>query len=341
MNRTLLVTGGTGLIGGEVLLALAERGHQLKALVRAADDQAARARLFERLSKSQRFHPDLMSRIRAVAGNTAAPRFGLQDTDLDFQCVIHCAADTSFRESEEVWNTNVQGARNLVELGRALHPGARIVFVSTASVSTGPRGGLVGEEQGAHPHDNTYTRSKREAERIVSESALDAIILRPSIVLSRGVRDRAMARSILWAVPIMSEIGDVPVESGAHIDLVPVDYVAEVTGELATRPALRHRLYHLSAGEDAEAFGALIEGLGREFPWVRRIRAQGARAKAARKLGPLATYVPFINADVRYCNRRLRDELGEVGKPPRASSYLEELFERISLRESYEEMARP
>ncbi|HEY3160688.1 MAG TPA: NAD-dependent epimerase/dehydratase family protein [Vicinamibacterales bacterium] len=39
-----LVTGGTGLIGGEVMLALARRGEAVRAVVRAASAAHARVR---------------------------------------------------------------------------------------------------------------------------------------------------------------------------------------------------------------------------------------------------------------------------------------------------------
>ena len=77
MPKTLLVTGGTGLIGAEVLLALAQLGHRATALVRARDDAEAHRRLSARLQKSARYAPEFMSSIHAVAGDTTAPHFGL------------------------------------------------------------------------------------------------------------------------------------------------------------------------------------------------------------------------------------------------------------------------
>ena len=342
MNKQILVTGGTGLIGGEVVLSLARTGYAVCALARAADDTQAAKRLQGRLAKSDQYDAGLLGAVEAIAGDTALPHFGIDpERARGVSAIVHCAADTSFRESDSVWQTNVRGATNLVELARRAAPDSRVVFVSTASVATGPTGRVIGEEDGEACHENTYTRSKREAERIVEGSGLDAVIVRPSIVLSRGVHDRSMARSILWAIPIMSEIGQVPVEPGSHVDLVPADFVAHAIAQIATRPKLGFRRYHVSAGDTSETFGDLLEHLGERFPWMQRIRALGARMRTSRAMGPLASYIPFINADVRYSNARLFSELGNFGLPPRASSYLETLFERISLPEAYAEMARP
>ena len=342
MKQHIIVTGGTGLIGGELILSLAQAGHSVGALVRADSDAQACKRLRARLEKSELCSPGLLDGIEAIAGDTTRPGFGVDPVRVrDASAIVHCAADTSFRESDAVWQTNVRGATNLVDLAMHAAPAARVVFVSTASVATGPTGRVIREDGGEACHENTYTRSKREAERIVESSGLDAVIVRPSIVLSRGVRDRAMARSILWAVPIMSEIGQVPVDPASHVDLVPVDFVAHAIAELATRPNLRYRRYHVSAGDTSETFGQLLEQLVGSFPWMQRIRALGARLRTSRAMGPLASYIPFINADVRYCNLRLSEEIGERGLPPMASSYLEQLFGWISMQEAYSEMARP
>lgn len=342
-----LVTGGTGLIGGELILRLAAQGTPVCAVVRATSDAHARRRLYERLEKSARFDPALMQRVRAVAGDTTAALFGLRLEQLaGVTRVIHCAADTKFSESHSVWNTNVDSASNLVGLVANFAPRARVVFVSTASVVTGPNGACVDEYASPQGHANTYTRSKRRAEEIVEASGLDAVIVRPSIVLSRGVRDRGMARSILWAVPIMAEIGEVPVDPGARIDLVPVDFVADAVSRLAAKPALKHRRYHISAGDAAFSFAQMLENLGAQHPAIRRIRPLGHNARACdrtrqRLLRPLGLYLPFINSDVRYANGRLRDEIGNAADPVPPSDYLSDLIAKINLREAYEEMARP
>ena len=126
-------------------------------------------------------------------------------------------------------------------------------FVSTASVVTAPSG-CITEEAPFAGHENPYTQSKREAEAIALASGLDIVIVRPSIVLSRGVDDRAMARSILWAMPIMIEVGEVPIDPHARVDLVPVDFVADAILHLAQKPQLAHRLYHVSAGSRSHSF---------------------------------------------------------------------------------------
>ena len=350
MSSVLLVTGGTGLIGGEVILALARDGHVVRAVVRAPTPEAAHARLFARLEKSAAYTPDLRARIHALVGDTATGSFGLAAPGRcsDLTAIIHCAANTQFSEREDacVWNTNVNGATNLVSLARAHAPDARIVFVSTASVTTAPEGSCIDEDTPFGGHANTYTLSKRKAEAIVSASGLDSVILRPSIVLSRGVSDRAMARSILWAVPIMGELGEIPVEADARIDIVPVDHVASCIARIALKELLHSRLYHVSAGRAAHTFGELRREVIRQHPDMARIRPVGrhgvlsSRAQK-RLLRPLNAYLPFINAGIGYSNDRLVAELGDTARPPGSVSYVPDLIGKITLEEAMSEMYVP
>jgi nucleoside-diphosphate-sugar epimerase len=349
MKPLTLVTGGTGLIGGEVILALARQGYHVRAVVRASSDVLAAKRLLQRLEKSEAYRKDLLRLIEPIGGNTTREMFGASVEKLsNLGAIIHCAANTSFedRSDDDFWRTNVGGARNLVGLARAAAPDARVVFISTASVVTGPEGTCLAEDARFQGYVNTYTRSKREAEAIVRASGLDTVILRPSIVLSRGVRDRAMARSILWAVPIMGEVGALPIDPYAHIDFVPVDYVAGAIVRIAMKRRLKHRLYHVSAGRGSHTFADLLEKVVEECPALDGIQPLGRDAKISRRararlLKPLDAYLPFINADICYANRRLIEEIGLEAEAPTALSYVPGLVGMISLREALNEMLRP
>jgi nucleoside-diphosphate-sugar epimerase len=349
MKPTTLVTGGTGLIGGEVILAMAREGYHVRALVRARTEALAARRLFERLEKSDAYSDKLAGLIEPILGDTTAEMFGTSAGSLaHLGAIIHCAANTSFEErtSENILSTNVGGATQLVRLARAAAPRARIVFVSTASVVTSPEGACLDETSDWEGYSNTYTRSKREAEQIIGASGLDTVIVRPSIVLSRGVRDRVMARSILWAVPIMGAVGALPIDPEAHIDFVPVDYVARAIVRVAVKPTLRHPVYHISSGSGSYTFSALLKRVVAQCPELDCIQPMGRHAKISprlreRLLRPLDAYLPFINANLCYSNERLIEEIGPDAVAPSALSYVPQLVAMITLREALDEMLRP
>lgn len=109
---------------------------------------------------------------------------------------------------------------------------------------------LIDENDAPAGFSNDYVLSKRNCEQLVLESSMDAVVLRPSIVLSHGVRSPEFARSILWVLPVMRRLGVLPLTGDEPIDAVSVGFVAESVVQMLSRD-LRYRIYHLSAGPEA------------------------------------------------------------------------------------------
>ena len=79
--------------------------------------------------------------------------------------------------------------------------------------------------------------------------------------------------------------------------------------QLALKPALKHRLYNVSAGRSARTFGEVCSAITARHPEIGRIHGIGRHRKVAgrgrgRLMKPLEAYLPFINAGVRYANDR-------------------------------------
>lgn len=227
---TALVTGTTGMIGAEVMATLLDRGWRVRALVRAADRPTAAHRITDRLHEADR--ADLIpyldgTALTALPGDVTREHLGLSEDDSaavhSISAVVHCAAETSFKPDAPTQTVNVGGTRNVIAFARAMRPSPRLVHISTAYVQMGPFHAEIAEDEPSDTlYDNTYVRSKREAEQLVRDSGLDALALRPSIVLNRTHKDRRMRRSILWVIPAMAQLGDVPVDPDARLDIVPV-----------------------------------------------------------------------------------------------------------------------
>ena len=350
----MLVTGATGLIGGEIAAHLAEREHQVWALVRAQNDAHAAERLRERFSRSGRKG---LENITPVCGDISKPLCGLGEADLttlrrECETIIHAAGETSFKNAKECNEINVRGASEIVQLARTWPKPPRIFFISTAYVCCGPAHANISEDAKPTDYANGYTLSKRHAEQVMLESGLDVTILRPTIVLSRGLNDRGFARSILWVIPAIAQLADVPIDADARLDMVPVDYVAQAVERLVGKGSLRYRCYHISAGPQAsikcseirevasriypEAVGVRLGGADEEKQFARRNRRYRALVRA------VTYYLPFANSDVTYLNDRLAEELGEeMPACPKAAEYLAELTLQIGMEEAFEESRRP
>jgi nucleoside-diphosphate-sugar epimerase len=161
----VLVTGASGFLGGVVCDELNRRGHEAIGLVRRPGSSPPGAEeVVGDLS-------DADSLRRAVA--EAQP-----------DAVIHLAAEiASQRDPKKIQEANVEGTRRLLEACQAANQ-PRFVFAST--VVTGDAKGEVLSEETQLPVETAYGRSKQEGERLVRESGLDTVIIRPSHVYGPG-----------------------------------------------------------------------------------------------------------------------------------------------------------
>jgi thioester reductase-like protein len=319
----VLLTGATGFVGREILDRLLSRGRRVYALVRAEDDAAAAGRLCRHAN------------LTAVAGDIEEPGLGLSSNlSEEITTVVHCAASVSFDLSlEDSRRVNVTGTRNVVELAQRCPGLERLSYISTAYVAGEPRR-LFEEDQldVGQSFRNPYEQSKFEAERMVREEAggMPLQILRPSIVVGDSRTGRTSSFNVLYG-PLRAfargAIPAIPARRSSPVDIVPVDYVADRTVELAEDGP--DGTFHLVAGRNATTVGRLLElaseRLGRRppavlppaayrrllHPWLRR-RYRGLRG--------MEVYFPYFSMRVRFDDRRL-------GPAPPVESYFHRLVD--------------
>jgi thioester reductase-like protein len=322
----VFLTGATGFVGREILSRFLERDDRhVYALVRADNDDEAAGRL------------PAHERLTAVAGDIEQRGLGLSDRTRErlsgeVGTVLHCAASVSFDLSlADSRSVNVEGTRRMLDFARSCPQLERFSYVSTAYVAGEP-GRLFREDELAvgQTFRNPYERSKFEAELAVrSEGAgLPVQILRPSIVVGDSTTGRTSSFNVLYG-PLKAyargHVRAIPAHRDSPVDIVPVDYVADRTHELATNGP--DGTFHLVAGRNATTVGRLLdlssEELGRSrltvlpptlyrrwiHPWLRR------RYPALRRM---EVYFPYFSMKVRFDDRRL-------GPGPRVERYFHRL----------------
>ena len=161
---TVLVTGGTGLVGSRLLRSFATDGIDCRALVRAGRQVPAEV---------ARVEGDLLvpeSLPAALEGVTA---------------VVHLAAVLRTANEEEIWRANFDGTRNLIAAVKQHAPRARFIMTSTSLVYSNDtlRPGL---ESDAVEPTLAYPASKVAAEKELRESGLTWNILRLAFVYGDG-----------------------------------------------------------------------------------------------------------------------------------------------------------
>lgn len=164
--KPALVTGATGFLGWHVARKLLERGVRVRALAR----EPARLRELEAEPvRGDLRHPPTLE--------TAVQGCGM---------VFHVAADYRLwaRNPDELYQSNVQGTRNLLDAARAAGV-ERVVYTSTVGCIGVPEGGVGDEAQPVRLDEmtGTYKRSKFLAEQVALEFAAEGfpvVIVNPT-----------------------------------------------------------------------------------------------------------------------------------------------------------------
>jgi nucleoside-diphosphate-sugar epimerase len=275
----VLVTGASGFLGGAVCRELRRRGHEPVALVRRPGSG-----------------PADVEEVRGDLADERALRAALESARPEV--VVHLAAEiASQRDATRIEEVNVQGTRRLLEAAEAT--GARrVVFAST--VVTGDARGALLEESSALPVETAYGRSKQAGERLLSESPLESVVLRPSHVYGPGGWFESEFLARLRAPGRFAVIGD-----GRNLwDVVRDVDVATAFG-LAVDEAAPGSTYHVVDDEPIayrDFVGLIAAEIGTGPP--RRVPAWVARIVAG------ADPVRAVTRSARSSNALIKRELG-------------------------------
>jgi thioester reductase-like protein len=338
MKPPVFLTGATGFLGMEVLARLLEAGdREVVCLVRAADDAAADDRLHGVLGALYRDPSNHHDRVRAVAGDVTLPGLGLENgarTALaeEVGAVLHCAASIAFDlPLEEARKINVEGTREVIGFAReckALGRLERFVHVSTAYVS-GKYEGTFRERQldAGQEFRNTYEQTKWEAEHVVRDASdLSPAIARPSIVMGESDTGWTPAFNVLyWPLRAFSRglFNEIPSLPSAHVDIVPVDYVAD--GLVALLDNHEEGVFNLVSGRDAPMASEVVELACHRFdrPLPKVVEGAGADGDDHG-----AVYLPYFDMEIVFDDARARAILEPAGiRPPRLTDYFDRLID--------------
>ena len=165
----VFLTGATGFIGSHVAQALAARGESLCCLCRPSSHRAE----LEALP------------IDWIVGDLT-DRSSLRRAMTGAEVVFHCAADYRLyaRDPREIYRSNVEGTRNVLELAAELAV-KRVIY--TSSVGTLALGGPTPANENAHGQledmVGDYKRSKFLAEQVVEtwiDRGLPVVVVSPT-----------------------------------------------------------------------------------------------------------------------------------------------------------------
>jgi dihydroflavonol-4-reductase len=305
MGKTL-ITGGTGFIGSHLARALADRGDDMRLLVRPSSSREGLSGIeFE------------------TASGDVTDQGSVREAMDGVERVFHVAGMTSMRprDRERVFEVNVTGTRNVLEEARRAGVKRVVLTSSVAAVGPAERGRTADEDQPFTGGELgiTYINSKHEAEleaRRATERGLPVVCVNPSFVLgpddSHGTSTQLVRRFLLRQIPVYVDgalnIVDVRDVAAGHL-------LADERGQPGERYILGGRNFTL-----ARLFSDLSRISGVSPPPVRlpgQVALAGVEA-ALRASVPIPTTPDEVRSGMQwwaYRSDKAERELGFEARP--------------------------
>jgi thioester reductase-like protein len=352
-ESTILLTGGTGLLGRWLLRDLSAAGCRVAVVVRPGKAADANERVAELLQDWEDVAGIQVPAPVVLEGDLSAAGLGLSARQREWVAthvdqVVHAGASLVFDRQpgdDEPYTSNVLGTRHLLGLCRATGI-RRFHHVSSAYVC-GLRQGTVFEHEldVGQASGNDYERSKIIGEQEVSAAdGLEAVTIhRPSIIVGDVVHGftntfHGFYRPLRIVMPFVEAFVDATLPPGALMEvlgmsgresknLVPVDWVSAVMTRIILDESLQGRTYHLTT-DTPTPVGTLcrvFEDLARELVAERRQATAGggsppdpAEAEALGRLflDQMDVYRAYWRDDPRFDAANTRAAAADLPAPP-------------------------
>jgi long-chain acyl-CoA synthetase len=247
---TLLLTGGTGLVGSELLRRLLAARPDLRFVILT--------RRPERVGDWGR-----EGRVRALPGDVRLKDLGLapsagRELRAGLTGILHCAVDSRFGlPLEDARATNTQGTANVLALARRCARLEKFAHLSTAYVA-GRCTGRLPEAPCRHDRGfvNTYQQSKYEAEHLAlgASGRVPVAVFRLSTIIGDSATGRVRQfnyfHHFLKLFPHLGVLPVFPGDPAAPIDLIPADWATAALALLFERGFVPGRVYQVCAGPE-------------------------------------------------------------------------------------------
>jgi len=227
----IVVTGATGFIGKRLVQKLIDKGENIMCVVRK------NIALEKNIPNLEFFYSDL---------NSPKLEKALKGAD----AIIHLAAAVS-SDRKKANRANIEGMKNILEAAKKNNV-KRFVFLSS--------------ELAKYPEESYYGKTKLFGEKMLKESGLNFVILRPSIVFGPGDSKNlsALIRKIR-SLPFAFVIG-----KGAYrFHPVFVDDLADAIIASVQKKEALGKTFEI--GGPGLSFREIVETILDEFQWKKRI----------------------------------------------------------------------
>ncbi len=264
--NTYFITGATGVLGSAIVQELLKNtSNKLILLIRAKDEDALRKRIDWLFTFLEIDFSNIAGRVDCIRGDTELENLGLSAHEFvrlstSVSHIIHSAASVRMNlPLEQARLAAVAATKNILQLAKLCKQSGilqKVEMVSTVGVGGRWQGPLperwINEPRVFH---NTYEQSKAEAEAIIEQQVKEGLpitVHRPSMIVGNSLTGRIPHFQIFYYL-IEFVIGRrtwglLPDLSQRYVDLVPVDYVAQVIVWSSSTFQTIGKVLHLCAG---------------------------------------------------------------------------------------------
>ena len=289
----IVVTGATGLVGGNLMWYLLQKNERVSAIRRTTSDLNPLRTIFSFYTQT----PDVfLSRIDWIIAdllNADSIQMALQNV----KTVYHCAAVVSLGNSSTLLtDTNVRGTQNIVDA--SLKVGVEhFCFVSSIAACGKANGNnLIDEKTPWNENEkrNAYSLSKYQSEQVVWKgirNGLKAVIVNPGVIL--GVSGTNSGSSQLFTQVRKGLIFYTQGGSG----YVSVQDVAKAMIELMEREIFGERFILVSQNcSNKDVLGWMADGYGKRRPYIAISKSMlFTIGFIAEMLGKLLRFKPLVD----------------------------------------------
>ncbi len=255
----IVISGVCGLIGSELLrhYIKSDSCKNIYAVLRPCSDISSDQR-WEKLKTwwSKFFDTSTYnySKVHIVSYDFLSSRSDIEDLLINagIDYFFHCAALTNLNlEYSEARVGNVTTTEYAISLAEKLPDLKRFVFFSTAFVSGTKTGTIREDDKNILKYNNSYERTKYEAELLVKASSLPYTILRPTIVVADSNTGYIKGTKVIYAIFKLWTTGflkKAPLNKKGYGDIIPIDFIVKVSSYVVTTDKSLGQTYHLSSG---------------------------------------------------------------------------------------------
>jgi nucleoside-diphosphate-sugar epimerase len=272
----ILVTGITGLVGSSFVARLLKLDKDLKvtAVVRRQAKKNAAKRVLETIDEQYNFDNDSsyaahsLERIKVLEGDITNPELLKNEKDFEgVDTVFHCAADVNLGKDplKKTYNINFNGTKYVLDLAKRLNVDS-IHYVSTAYVAGKTKGRVPEDGLIATDFNNSYEKSKFDAEKLIRNSGIPFSIYRPAIVVGRKTDGKIRKPLAFYRIlEFMAKLKkhhcskalmdpadwfEMPLRLQAYpsetVYFVPIDYVQYAISEIFMKQPVSGKTYHIT-----------------------------------------------------------------------------------------------